>query len=257
MAGRLLQSGLALLIVSWATGAAAGAIEDRVSRHVEAAVEDGVSPVDFHHLFFVFSWRATLSDWTLAERGLDRMAGARQVDPLMADELRLARARIELDQGRDAAARELFRTMGGLSSWWFSGPNPLEELQDFDVAASPPADDAGWREVPGTDSLGWVRLAGLAWPAQRQMAYLATTITSQSEQPVAVRLGVAQVARVWLNGEELLTSPQPLQRAEDQMVGGGWLRQGRNLLVVAVAGAIDPTGWITDRRRGRGPRATW
>ncbi len=134
MVRRLLVTGLTLFIVSWAMGAAAGAIEDRVNRHIEAAVEDGVRPADFHHLFFVFSWRATLSDWTLAERGLDRLAGARQIDPLMADELRLARARMELDQGRQAAARELFRTMGGLSSWWFSGPKLLEELQDFDLA---------------------------------------------------------------------------------------------------------------------------
>ena len=246
MVRRLLVTGLTLFIVSWATGAAAGAIEDRVNRHIEAAVEDGVRPADFHHLFFVFSWRATLSDWTLAERGLDRLAGARQIDPLMADELRLARARMELDQGRQAAARELFRTMGGLSSWWFSGPKLLEELQDFDLAALPPSGDAGWREVRGTDSLGWVRLAGLAWPAQRQMAYLATSITSDTEQPVAVRLGAAQVARVWLNGVELLTSPQPLQRAEDQVAGGGWLRQGRNTLVVAVA-SEDERWWLRAR----------
>jgi len=246
MVRRLLLSWLSLLIVSWATGAAAGAIEDRVNRHIEAAVEDGVRPADFHHLFFVFSWRATLRDWTLAERGLDRLAGARQIDPLMADALRLARARMELDQGRDAAARELFRTMGGLSSWWFSGPTPLEELQDFDLVALPPTADVGWREVPGTDSLGWVRLAGLAWPAQRQMAYLATSVTSETEQAVAVRLGAAQVARVWLNGTELLTSPQPLQRAEDQVAGGGWLRQGRNSLVVAVA-SEDERWWLRAR----------
>lgn len=246
MERRWLISWLLLLIVSWAAGADAGTIEERVNRHVEAAVKDGVQPADYHHLFFAFSWRATLSDWNLAERALDRLAGARQVDPLMADELRLDRARLELDQGRDAAARELFRSMGGLSSWWFAGPEPLEELHDFDLAAASPPQEAAWRAVAGTDSLGWVRLSGLAWPAQRQMAYLATTVTSDSEQPVAIRLGAAQVARAWLNGVELLTSPQPLQRAEDQVAGGGWLRQGRNTLVVAVA-SEDERWWLRAR----------
>jgi len=136
--------------------------------------------------------------------------------------------------------------MGGLSLWWFAGPDTLEELQDFDLAALPPSSDVGWRAVSGTDPLGWVRLAGLAWPARRQMAYLATTVTSDAEQPVAVRLGAAQVARVWLNGAVLLSSPQPLRRAEDQVVGGGWLRRGRNTLVVAVA-SEDDRWWLRVR----------
>ncbi|MBD3854434.1 MAG: hypothetical protein IFJ96_06600, partial [Acidobacteria bacterium] len=203
-------------------------------------------PVDFHHLFMAFAWRGTLSDWNEAERNIDRVAGVRRVDPLMVDEIRLIRARLNLDRGRDAAARELFRTMGGISSWWFQGPVPLEELQDFDRLAVPPAADVEWRAVAGTDPLGWVRLSGLAWPPRRQMAYLATTVVSDSEQPVAVRIGAAQVARVWLNGFEVVTTPQPLRRGEDQVAGGAWLRQGRNLLVVAVASEND-RWWLRAR----------
>ncbi len=239
MSRRLLVAWLVIVLVSTAASVGAGAIEDRVDSHIEAAVDDGVRPADFHHLFMAFALRDTLSDWDDAERDLDRVAGVRRVDPLMVDEIRLIRARLNLDRGRDAAARELFRTMGGLSSWWFQGPVPLEELQDFDKLAVPLAADVEWRSVAGADPLGWVRLSGLAWPPRRQMAYLATTVVSDSEQPAAVRIGAAQVARVWLNGFEVMTTPQPLRRAEDQVAGGGWLRQGRNLLVVAVASEND------------------
>ncbi len=237
---------LAMAVLCAAAPVAAGPIEGRVQRHIADAVADGLAPSDFHHLVLAFSWRGTLEDLQLAQRGLDRLAAARPVDPLMADEIRALRAQLEADAGRDAAARELFRTMGGLTSWWFRDPVGLEELADFDRVATAPTDDFTWRGTPGTDPLGWVRLSGLSWPPQRQLAYLATTVVSDSEQPVAVRLGAAQVARVWLNGVELLTTPQPLERAPDQAVGGGWLRQGPNSLVVAVA-SEDDRWWLRAR----------
>ena len=240
----LVGLGLVLLCLSPAVGA--GPIEERVQRHIEAAVDGGLTPADYHHLVFIVSWRSTLEDWTIAERGLDRLAAAPQMDPLMADEIRSMRAEIEIDLGRDAAARELFRTMGGLSSWWFHEPLALEELADFDRVAVPPQADFKWRATPGTDPTGWVRVSGLAWPPQRQMAYLGTTVVSDREQPVAVRVGAAQVARVWLNGVELVTTPQPLERAPDQAAGGGWLREGENAVVIAVA-SEDERWWLRAR----------
>jgi Tfp pilus assembly protein PilF len=239
-------SGLFLFLLLVPPTIAAGPIEERVQSHIEAAIAGGLNPADYHHLVIAFSWRETLEDWTVAERGLDRLSGAPQIDPLMVDEVRLIRAQIEIDRGRDAGARELFRTMGGLTSWWFHEPVGLEELTDFDDVAVPPSPDFEWRPTPGTDPLGWVRVSGLAWPPQRQMAYLATTVVSDSEQPVAVRVGAAQVARVWLNGVEVVTTPQPLERAPDQAVGGGWLRVGENTVVVAIA-SEDDRWWLRTR----------
>ena len=143
-----------LVLLCLAPAVAAGPVEDRVQRHIEAAVADGLTPADYHHLVFALNWRTTLEDWTIAERGLDRLAAARQIDPLMADEIRLMRAEIEIDRGRDGTARELFRTMGGLTSWWFRDPVTLEELTDFDRVAVPPTADFEWRSTPGTDPLG-------------------------------------------------------------------------------------------------------
>jgi tetratricopeptide (TPR) repeat protein len=243
---RALLTTLPVIAALWSGLATAGAIADQVQRHVDEAVSGGVAPADFHHLFMAFSWRATLPNWTAVDTNLDRLAGVRRIDPLMVDELRLIRARIEIDRGLSTAAKELFRTMGGLEAWWIAGPETLEELADFDHLAIPPPRDTVWRWVPGTDPLGWVRLSGLAWPPQRQMAYLATTVMSDREQPVAIRVGAAQVARAWLNGREVLTTQQPLRRGEDQAAGGGWLRQGRNTLIVAVA-SEDSEWWLRAR----------
>ncbi|HOC42792.1 MAG TPA: transglutaminase domain-containing protein [Thermoanaerobaculales bacterium] len=225
------------LLVCAAGAAAAGpaSIDQQVRDHVERAVQGGLDPEDFHHLVLGFGWRDTMSDRRLLEGLLDRLSAARPIDPLMADEVRRLRAELAYEAGRPEAARELLRAMGGVTAWWVDGPQPIGELEDFPELAQLPGDGARWRAAAGGDPLGWVRVAGLAWPARRQLVTLAASVSSEREQPVAVRLGVAQVARAWLNGDELLTTAQPLQHAEDQFAAGGWLRAGRNLLVVAVA----------------------
>jgi transglutaminase-like putative cysteine protease len=237
--GLLVVPGLVAALSGLGSPASATTIDERVQDHVQSAVENGLDPFDFHHLFHAFHWRHTLSDWRVANRALDRLAAARPLDPLMADELRLIRAKLALNEGRPEAARELFRTMGGLSAWWVHGPEAIEELEDFAGRAQLPPEEAEWRAVPGTDPLGWVRIPGVAWPAQRQMVYLAATVESEREQPVALRVGASQVARVWLNGEQVLTTSQPIRHAEDQHVGGGWLQLGLNFVVVAVASESD------------------
>ena len=219
------------------TGAAT--IDQQVQDQVEAAVEGGLEPTDFNHLFMAFYWRRTLEDFSVAGRAVDRLAAARPMDPLMSDEVRRIRAELAVEAGLPAAARELFVGSGGLSGWWAHGPENIEELEDFAVRAKLPPSSASWRSVPGTDPLGWVRVGGLAWPARRQMMFLAAAIHSDREQPVALHLGASQVARAWLNGREVLTTAQPLRHAEDQYVAGGWLGEGANRLVVAVASESD------------------
>jgi len=232
MAGRLTAVLMIVLVASIAD--AASEIEQRILDHVDRAAVGGLQPDDFHHLVFAFFRRDTVPNPAVVEGGLDRLAALSRVDPLMADELRMMRARLAAEAGRPAAARELFRTVGGLTEWWVQGPSPIGELADFDDLAVLPTSVA-WRSAPGSDPLGWIRLSGLAWPAQRQLVYLATTVDADRAQPVAVRLGAAQVARVWLNGREVLTTPRPLERADDQASAGGWLRRGSNTIVVAVA----------------------
>ncbi len=234
------RSSIALLVMFLLASGVSTAteIEQRILDHIEEAAAGGLQPDDFHHLVFAFYWRDTAPDLGLVEAGLDRLSALGRVDPLMADELRTMRARLAAEAGRPAAALELFRAVGGLSQWWVQGPVAMGELADFDDLAKLPV-GGDWRFAPGTDPVGWVRLSGLAWPAQRQLVYLATTVTAEDERPVAIRLGAAQAARAWLNGREVLTTPRPLGRADDQVSAGGWLRRGTNTIVVAVASETD------------------
>jgi tetratricopeptide (TPR) repeat protein len=230
---------LAILVIHSAAMAVAEEPADSVdvwaSYHVTEALADGLTPIDFPHVLLALEYRHSLTHWSTATDLLDRLASARPMDPLMAAEVRRLRAEIALDQGHPAAAIQLFLTSGGLTQWWSSPSHSIEELGDFSEQAVLPSEDTRWLSTPGTDPLGWVQLQGLAWPARRQMLYLATTVESDSQTPIAIRLGAAQIARVWLNGESLLTTDHPLRAAEDQVAVGAWLRNGPNTLIVAVA----------------------
>lgn len=228
---RAFALGIALL----AATAAAGSFQQLAEHQLGAALTDGLGPVDEGHLVLGFLWRRQLADRQWLRQALDRLSAAQPMDPLLADEVRSLRARVAWADGRQDLARELFRTMGGLERWWVAGPVPVEELEDFPSVAKPPQAGAEWRSAAGTDPLGWVRISGLAWPAERQMVYLATTVESDKDRPVAVRLGAAQAARLWVNGVERLTTPEPLARGEDQFAAGARLRRGANLIVAAVA----------------------
>lgn len=229
---------VAAILVTSEVAAAATTVE-RAWRHVEAAISGGLRPVDFHHLVLAFADDDLFADWSAGHAMLDRLAAVRRADPLMVDEVRWFEARRELEAGRPAAALERFRTMGGLEQWWAAGPDPISELEDFVRREPPDVAAVAWRRTYGTDPLGWVRVAGLAWPAHRQQLLLATTLASEREQPVAIRLGASQAAKVWLNGEPVLTTAFPLAHAPDQAAGGAVLRRGRNLLLVAVASESD------------------
>jgi len=230
---------VAALIISFAAMTRAENPADSVdawaSFHVTEALDDGLSPIDFAHVLLALEHRHSLTRWSTATGLLDRLASARPMDPLMADEIRRLRSELALDQGHPAAALQLFLTSGGLTQWWSSPSSSIEELGDFTQQATLPQEDIQWRATPGTDPLGWVQLQGLAWPARRQMLYLATTVESDQVTPIAIRTGAAQIARVWLNGEMVLTTDHPLRAAEDQIAVGGWLQTGANTLIVAVA----------------------
>ncbi|HHQ47547.1 MAG TPA: DUF3857 domain-containing protein, partial [Acidobacteria bacterium] len=171
----------------------------------------------------------------------DRLSAVSGADPLMRAELHMVRAQLALEEGHAEVARELFRADGGLERWWAAGPAPIEELDGFPDRAKAPPEDPKWRPVPGTGPLGWVQIDGLGWPGERQMIWLATTVSSKKAQPVALRLGAAQAARVWVNGELCGTTGFPLARGADQLNCGAWLRRGANTVVVAVA--TEKGGW--------------
>ncbi len=223
-----------------AVAAAAGPTWDaRCRTGLERAAADGFEATDLPALALAVASRDLLADRTALDTWVERAESA-AADPLVRAAVGTWRSRLDLEAGRLRRARERFAAAGGVTRWWAWGPRPIEELADVGALEPPPA-GAAWRRVPGTDATGWVRLEGLGWPGARQVIYLGAHLISSRERAVAIRLGAAEAARVWLNGREVLTTPHPLRRAPDQHAAGAWLRRGDNALVVAVA--VERGGW--------------
>lgn len=213
---------------------------------VDDALKGGLDVEDFPLIDAAFRYRQDFSDWSLSERLPAQLMASPKIDPLIETELLRWEARIAAEEGHPDEAKELFDRMGGLHQWWALGPDTIEELESFDRVASLPPADAEWRFVPGTSPGGWLRLEAMAWPARRQMLYLGCTLRSDRKRPVAIRLGLAQVGRLWLNGEALLSSDYPLMAGSDQISVGARLRKGLNEIVVAVA-SEDSDWWLRVR----------
>ncbi len=205
----------------------------------DRAVEGGVAAEDIHRVLVALGWRALLEDRATADALLDRLTAAAH-DPLVTGYLRSWRARLAVEEGRGALARELFRSQGGLERWWVSGPVPIEELGDIEQLPSWP-ESPSWRKGGGTDAQGWLDLTGVAWPTERQVVYAATTVESDARRAAAVRVGGSEAVRVWVNGREVAATARPVEHGEDQVSGGVWLRRGANLVVAAVA--VERGGW--------------
>lgn len=224
-------------------GASAADLDTWASAQVDRALKGGLGVEDFALIDTALRYRGDFSDWSLTHRLLAQLEASPKIDPLIRTELLRWRARIAVEEGRPDEAAKIFRREGGVGRWWALGPEKIEELESFDRAATLPPARAHWRAVPGTSTGGWLRLEGLAWPARRQMLYLGCTIQSDRSRQVAIRLGLSQVGRLWLNGEVLTSTDYPLEAGPDQISIGARLEKGLNEIIVAVA-SEDADWWL-------------
>lgn len=128
-----------------------------------------------------------------------------------------------------------------ITAWQYAGPyfeegKPATSIFD---TAFPPESDPGsvtWSIAPmGLDpAQPWkVHLARIIGGEER-VAYLRTTITSETEREIVLELGTNDGCKVWWNGEQIhsLNTGRTLTPGEDQLPAT--LQEGENTLLIAV-----------------------
>jgi hypothetical protein len=151
----------------------------------------------------------------------------------------------EIRQAADATIKNLARTGqtpdGYILAWMLSGPYTQEgksgaELCDVAFAPEKPGAQAEWRfqGVPAdAKTRGLVELNVILGGNER-IAYLRTEILSPKAQEAVLELGSDDGAKVWVNGQQVLSKNvvRPYSPGEDKVKIS--LKQGANTLLLKV-----------------------
>ncbi|MCZ6793862.1 MAG: DUF3857 domain-containing protein, partial [Planctomycetota bacterium] len=158
-------------------------------------------------------------------------------------------------------AREIWKPLGFLESWWVVGSFDNERGGSFHTAYGPEKDidleavydgkkrPIHWRRLPARPVAGRVDLDALFRPSDECLAYALTFVHSESDQPAALRLGSDEGYKVWVNGD--LAGSEDLHRRAlfDQSVVGIRLLRGWNSVLLKIAEAKG--SWEFRARLGR------
>lgn len=116
------------------------------------------------------------------------------------------------------------------------GSNALDFAYIDEAAAAPAAgkETNGRRWQQAAFKARDLNFADLLSPADNQVAYVATLVQSDQEQPAQVRVGSDDSCKLWLNGKPILTEPRPRECGLDQNIVDVQMRKGENLVLMKV-----------------------
>ena len=152
-----------------------------------------------------------------------------------------------------------------IGRWSAVGPFPTPEgdplaktlppEENLDTEAAYQAEDGGgelkWQQVE-TDGEGFLDLAPYYLRDDPVMACAAGFIDSPAEQTVLLYAGIATPAKIWLNGEEIMTVADPIKPYEpDAYMAEVTLQEGTNRLLVKSVQEKDNLTWGVSLRLGR------
>lgn len=180
------------------------------------------------------------------------LARARETDshPLVRSFATLVAAGVARALGRDRSAAGLRRLAGVVPRWLVCGPLPGQGLEGHEHEHAVEHDLGVWpfprRRYPGQPPVRWVswrplpvepRDAGLGLSSLvgQGVAYLATLVRSDREQPAALRLGTAGPFKVFLNGRVTAQRAVTRRPAPDQDVVAVTLRRGESWIVLKLS----------------------
>lgn len=181
----------------------------------------------------------------------EALGGARDLDQiqLLFDQLKTLGVEVDLPSH-----------FGFIMQWQLVGPFDNTKEAGFDVANPPeagPIDFAAeydgksgkvkWQLHDATSDLGMVNLNAALGKASGVTAYAFANYVSDKEQPVEIRLGSINAAKVWLNGE-LITQTKVYHSGSDidQFIAKVTLKEGDNAILVKVLQNEQTDSWAQD-----------
>ena len=199
-------------------------------------------------------------DWASPDAtvgALERLSRDRRLTPARRAYVSALLARARLRVGDPAASREMIGELGYVTSWHVIGPFDNEGKQGFlredppeatrmepwDASARYPGKErqVGWRQYPEISQYGYVDLDAVMRPTSNVCGYAETFVHSERAQPLGLFLGNGGAAKMWWNGELVLTDETYRQPDPDRHVAVVAAQQGYNRLLVKLC--VAETTW--------------
>ena len=165
---------------------------------------------------------------------------------LLCDELK--KLKVEIDQTAH---------YGFVTRWLLTGPfentkgigfnNVYPPEKGVDPKVTYPGkggETARWKEHTTSAKLGLVDLNEIAGKLHGAVYYGYAAVSSEAERPVELRAGSNNAVRIWLNGKEIYFREEYHHGMEvDQHVGKGFLKAGRNEILIKVCQNEQTDSW--------------
>ena len=203
-------------------------------------------------------WR----DWDWASpqatvEALERLSRDRRLTPARRAYASALLARARLRTGDPAASRQMIEELGYVTSWHVIGPFDNEGKQGFtredppettrmepwEAGARYPGKErqVGWRPYPEISQYGYVDFDAVMRPTSNVCGYAETFVHSERARPLGLFLGNGGAAKMWWNGELVLTDETYRQPDPDRHVAVVAAHQGYNRLLVKLC--VSETTW--------------
>jgi tetratricopeptide (TPR) repeat protein len=180
---------------------------------------------------------------------------------------RLFQADVERARGRTVKARELmdelnfvqdFYVVGGFDNEGKGGcDTDFGPEASLDLKASYPAQGRAltWARLPVKSLDGFVDLSVPLRPNSDAVGYALTFLQADAETRVVLSLGTSGAARLFVNGQKVLSHNRYNLPRVDQSKVAVTLRRGVNRVLVKVCGQGGPFGFYLRQERADSPRA--
>jgi cellulose synthase operon protein C len=194
----------------------------------------------------------------VTRKHLEQLHGNRRLSPARRAYVGALLAQEDIRSGDLDASRKRVESLGYVTNWRVVGPFDNEGKAGFDTPRGPenareaPVDPDAvwrgkeravrWRTYPALSYwLGYVDFDAIFRPDTQVCAYAETFVVSERAQPLTLWLGSGGAAKVWWNGEPVLSDPGYRQPDPDRHVATVGAHEGPNRVLVKVC--VDEATW--------------
>ena len=244
-------------------------VTDRAEALSKDALKNGHDPRAAASLIRLHALLDEVDDLNLLAEPYVALMYRRNTDPHVRTLARQLMSDVERARGRTTKAQELINDSGFIQDFYVVGSFENEGKSGCDTDFGPEsatdlkalysagAREVGWRRPHAKTTTGFVDLSLALKPDTEAVAYALTWISSDADTKAVLSLGSPGGARLFVNGQKVLSSDRYNLARPDQLRVQVNLRKGLNRVLVKVCQLSGPLGFYARVEKVEGQRGNF